>query len=159
MLVQRAVAEFEGPAVHYGVMASSDQEIECGVTRDEAKTALGAMCFEREAAGMMDNFQCLVVRGICDYADTHKNRRWQVHAATTAAASAKALPEYVPLRDIHDMATIVEVIKDGVFPIFDFVRQSLIILYGATIVRESVKKVLQNVSDMRDDQDAAIRGI
>lgn len=44
-----------------------------------------------EAAGLMDNFPCLVIRGICDYADSHKNKRWQPYAAATAAAYAKDL--------------------------------------------------------------------
>jgi len=38
-----------------------------------------------EAAGLMDEFSCLVIRGICDYADLHKNKRWQPYAAATAA--------------------------------------------------------------------------
>ncbi|CAF9922088.1 hypothetical protein IMSHALPRED_005331 [Imshaugia aleurites] len=44
-----------------------------------------------EAAGLMDTFPCLVIRGICDYADSHKNDRWQPYAAATAAAYAKDL--------------------------------------------------------------------
>jgi hypothetical protein len=69
--------EVDGPAVHYGVIASGSLEIGCGVARDQAKEALGAICFEREAAGLMNNFPCFVIRGICDYADTHKNVLWQ----------------------------------------------------------------------------------
>jgi nucleoside phosphorylase len=49
------------------------------------------MCFEMEAAGLMDRCSCLVIRGICDYCDTHKNDRWQGYAAATAAAYAKEL--------------------------------------------------------------------
>jgi hypothetical protein len=44
-----------------------------------------------EAAGLMDNFPCLVIRGICDYSDTHKKKNWQPYAAATAAAYAKEL--------------------------------------------------------------------
>ena len=43
-----------------------------------------------EAAGL-DDFQCLVIRGICDYADSHKNKIWQPHAAAAATAYAKDL--------------------------------------------------------------------
>ena len=39
----------------------------------------------------MDDFPCLVIRGICDYSDTHKNKAWQPYAAATAAAYAKEL--------------------------------------------------------------------
>jgi nucleoside phosphorylase len=39
----------------------------------------------------MDSFPCLVIRGICDYADSHKNKIWQPYAAATAASYAKEL--------------------------------------------------------------------
>ena len=39
----------------------------------------------------MNHFPCLVIRGICDYSDTHKNDEWQGYAAMTAAAFAKDL--------------------------------------------------------------------
>jgi hypothetical protein len=41
---------------------------------------LGVTCVEMEAAGLMDSFPCLVIRGICDYADSHKNKMWQPYA-------------------------------------------------------------------------------
>ncbi|KAL3444390.1 hypothetical protein BJX65DRAFT_310973 [Aspergillus insuetus] len=44
-----------------------------------------------EAAGLMNTYPCLVIRGICDYADSHKNKAWQGYAAATAAAFAKEL--------------------------------------------------------------------
>ncbi len=113
MLIQRPYRDSRKPAVHYGIIASGDIEIECGKERDKAKRALGAICFEREAAGLMDNFPCLVIRGICDYADTHKSRSWQGFAAATAAAFAKELLEYTPQQEVQEMATIVEVMKDG----------------------------------------------
>jgi nucleoside phosphorylase len=49
-----------------------------------------------EAAGLMDEFSCLIIRGICDYADSHKNKRWQPYAAATAAAYAKELLSIIP---------------------------------------------------------------
>ena len=51
----------------------------------------GTLCFEMEAAGLMNDFPCLVVRGICDYSDTHKNKDWQGYAAMVAAAYARNL--------------------------------------------------------------------
>jgi hypothetical protein len=47
-----------------------------------------------EAAGLMNSFSYPVIRGICNYADTHKNKRWQPYAA--AAACAKAVLLLVP---------------------------------------------------------------
>ncbi len=40
---------------------------------------------------MMDAFPCLVVRGICNYADSLKNKQWQPFASAAAAAYAKEL--------------------------------------------------------------------
>ncbi len=91
MLVQRPQRELDGPVVHYGVIASGDSHIECGVARDRAQEVLGAICFERVAAGLMNNFPCPVICLICDYADKHKSLLWQGYAAVTAAAYAKEL--------------------------------------------------------------------
>jgi nucleoside phosphorylase len=49
--------------------------IKHGGTRDKLVQELGILCFEMEAAGLMDNFPCLVIRGIGDYADSHKNKQ------------------------------------------------------------------------------------
>ena len=38
----------------------------------------------------------LVVRGICDYCDAHKNDTWQNYAAPAAAAYVRALLEALP---------------------------------------------------------------
>ncbi|EEU41533.1 uncharacterized protein NECHADRAFT_16735, partial [Fusarium vanettenii 77-13-4] len=83
--------------VHYGKIASGNQVIKHGKTRDRLARELGAVCFEMEAAGLVDaNFPCLVVRGISDYADSHKNNRWQGSAAAAAAAYAKELLANLP---------------------------------------------------------------
>jgi nucleoside phosphorylase len=58
------------------------------------------LCVEMEAAGLMDEFSCLVIRGVCDYADSHKNKRWQPYAAATAAAYAKELLSIVPAQEV-----------------------------------------------------------
>jgi hypothetical protein len=49
-----------------------------------------------EAAGLMNTFPCVVIRGLCDYADSHKNKQWQEYAAATAAAYAKELLSVIP---------------------------------------------------------------
>ena len=83
--------------VHYGTIASGNQVIRDGVTRDRLSSELGGvLCFEMEAAGLMNSFPCLVIRGICDYADSHKNKRWQPYAAATAAACAKEVLSVIP---------------------------------------------------------------
>jgi nucleoside phosphorylase len=76
--------------VHYGTIASGNQVMRNGAERDRVSVELGGvLCFEMEAAGLVNNFPSLVIRGICDYADSHKNKIWQRYAAGTAAAYAK----------------------------------------------------------------------
>jgi nucleoside phosphorylase len=81
------------PRIHYGVIASGNRVMKDGKARDEIAGRLSALCFEMEAAGMMDNLQCLPIRGICDYSDSHKNKQWQDYSAATAAAYARELLE------------------------------------------------------------------
>jgi nucleoside phosphorylase len=91
-LVRREPRSSSGePDIHYGLIATGNQVMRHGATRDRWGKALGVLCFEMEAAGLMDSIPCLVIRGICDYADSHKNKRWQRYAAATAAAYAKEL--------------------------------------------------------------------
>jgi nucleoside phosphorylase len=79
------------PRVHYGSIASGDAVVKDAGTRDRIAQDEGILCFEMEAAGLMDTFPCVVVRGVCDYADSHKNKRWQAYAAATAACFTKEL--------------------------------------------------------------------
>lgn len=90
--IRRAPRTNASPKAHYGTIASGNAVMRDGVTRDRISSDLkGALCFEMEAAGLMNFFPCLVIRGICDYADSHKNKSWQPYAAATAAAYAKEL--------------------------------------------------------------------
>src|ERR1700731_1747098 len=77
--------------VHYCTIASGSSLIKNGRQRDKLREKYGILCFEMEAAGLINNFPCAVIRGICDYADSHKNKLWQPYAAATAAAYAKHL--------------------------------------------------------------------
>lgn len=80
------------PVIHYGTIASGNQVMKDAFTRDRLSHELGGvLCYEMEAAGLMNNFPCLVVRGVSDYSDTHKNDGWQRYAAAVAAAYAKDL--------------------------------------------------------------------
>jgi nucleoside phosphorylase len=95
-------------SVHYGLIASGNQVIKDAAFRDKINTRLGGkvLCFEMEAAGLMNDFPCIVIRGICDYADSHKNKNWQEHAAAVAAAFAKELLSVVPTQEVDQMPTI-----------------------------------------------------
>jgi hypothetical protein len=79
------------PHIHYGLIASANQVMKDARTRDRLTEEMGILCFEMEAAGLMDHFPCLVIRGICDYSDSHKNKQWQNYAAAVAAAYTKEL--------------------------------------------------------------------
>ncbi|KAB8226955.1 5'-methylthioadenosine/S-adenosylhomocysteine nucleosidase family protein [Aspergillus alliaceus] len=94
--------------VHYGLIASGNQVVKDAAFRDEINAKLGGkvLCFEMEAAGLMNDFPCIVIRGICDYADSHKNKDWQEHAAAVAAAFAKELLLLVPAQEVEQMPTI-----------------------------------------------------
>ncbi|PHH74640.1 hypothetical protein CDD80_2945 [Ophiocordyceps camponoti-rufipedis] len=92
--------------VHFGLIASGNQVIRNASFRNEINDKLGGrvLCIEMEAAGLMNNFPCLVIRGICDYADSHKNKAWQEHAAAIAAAFAKELLGCVQPSDVdHEL--------------------------------------------------------
>ncbi|KAF6806696.1 PFS domain-containing protein [Colletotrichum sojae] len=90
-LRQRHGRTDRNPRVFYGGIASGNQVVKSGTSRNSMAKELDIVCFEMEAAGLMDNFSCLAIRGICDYADSHKNKQWKKYAAATAAAYAKEL--------------------------------------------------------------------
>ncbi|KAL2865255.1 uncharacterized protein BJX67DRAFT_373335 [Aspergillus lucknowensis] len=90
-VVTRCSRKSSLPLVHYGLIASANQVMKDAATRDRLGKELGILCFEMEAAGLMNHFPCLVIRGICDYSDSHKNKQWQDYAASTAAAYAREL--------------------------------------------------------------------
>jgi nucleoside phosphorylase len=101
--------------VHYGLIASGNQVVKDATIRDRLNKDLGGqvLCVEMEAAGLMDSFPCIVIRGICDYADSHKNKDWQEHAAAVAAAFAKELIGYVQPSDIEGERTAKDVLNQG----------------------------------------------
>ncbi|KAL3441722.1 hypothetical protein BJX65DRAFT_299543 [Aspergillus insuetus] len=84
------------PAIHYGLIASANQVMKDALVRDQLAVENDILCFEMEAAGLMNQFPCLVIRGICDYSDSHKNKEWQGFAAMTAAAYAKDILHQIP---------------------------------------------------------------
>ena len=86
-----------------------------GVTREKLRKELGVgfVCFEMEAAGLMNDFPCLVIRGICDYSDSHKNKRWQRYAAATAAAYAKELLMGLPAFEVESAPEAVRMVNVG----------------------------------------------
>jgi nucleoside phosphorylase len=99
------------PAIHYGLIASSNQLIKDAIIRDALAADKGILCFEMESAGLMNHFPCLVVRGICDYSDTHKNKKWQGYAAMAAAAYTKDLLHHLHPDKVEAQKKISEVLN------------------------------------------------
>ncbi|KAG4272799.1 hypothetical protein FPRO04_10314 [Fusarium proliferatum] len=81
-------------AVHFGLMASADTVMKSGKDRDRIASAEDVIAFEMEGAGVWDSFPCVIIKGGCDYADSHKSKVWQRYAAATAAACAKAFLDF-----------------------------------------------------------------
>jgi hypothetical protein len=112
-LLIREPRDTTDPVIHYGLIGSANQVMRHGATREKFRKEKGILCFEMEAAGLMDNFPCLTIRGICDYSDTHKNKRWQPYAAATAAAYAKELLELITVTSVARTKEATESMKAG----------------------------------------------
>lgn len=82
-----------GPTVHVGVYASGDSVVRSADARDRIAQKTNAIGFEMESAGIWDKLPCIVVKGVCDYADPEKDRIWQNFASATAASATKAIIE------------------------------------------------------------------
>ncbi|KAK2593037.1 hypothetical protein QQS21_009245 [Conoideocrella luteorostrata] len=107
-LIVRPNRRTHDPVIHYGLIGSGNQVVKDGRSREKLARELDVLCFEMEAAGLMDILPCLVIRGICDYSDSHKNKQWQGYAAATAAAYAKELLSIVPKHRVINEDAIIE---------------------------------------------------
>ncbi|OKO97966.1 Ankyrin repeat domain-containing protein 50 [Penicillium subrubescens] len=64
-----------------------------------------------EAARLMNQFLCLVIRGICDYLDSHKNKEWQGYAAIAAAVYTRDLLYRIPPTKIETAKKICDILS------------------------------------------------
>jgi nucleoside phosphorylase len=99
------------PRVFLGIIGSSDRLQRNPVLRDELRRQHGVKAIEMEGAGVADaawQFErgYLVIRGICDYCDSHKNDVWQEYTAAVAAAYVRGLLASVPAQE--DSAAITD---------------------------------------------------
>jgi nucleoside phosphorylase len=94
--------------VHRGTVASGELVMKNGVLRDKLAKLYNVLCFEMEAAGASDDFPCIIIRGISDYSDSHKNDQWQGCAAAAAAAYARELFFHMPVDEVKKQCRVTE---------------------------------------------------
>ncbi|KAF5691080.1 ankyrin protein 3 [Fusarium denticulatum] len=105
-LEERKLRVSTDPAIHYGGIATGNSVTKDAACRGEAARELGVICFEMEATGLsMDNMPCLVVRGISDYSDSHKDKEWPRYASAAAAAYATDIEDLQELSDWRPLET------------------------------------------------------
>ncbi|KAJ4855339.1 phosphorylase superfamily domain-containing protein [Trichoderma breve] len=92
-LVQRDVSFLDNGVfnIFIGRIGSGNTVMKSGKDRDRIAAQHNLIAFEMEGAGAWDEVPCLVVKGVCDYADSHKNKQWQDFAAATGACVMKAI--------------------------------------------------------------------
>ncbi|KAI9150618.1 Kinesin light chain [Paramyrothecium foliicola] len=82
---------FPEPSIHVGVVGSGDLVLKSGEHRDNIARPKDIIAFEMEGAGVSEELPCVIIKGVCDFADCHKNKRWQHFAAAVAASTTKAI--------------------------------------------------------------------
>lgn len=101
------------PAIYVGSFATGDTVMKSAEDRDRIAQGENIIAFEMEGGGVWEDLPCVIVKGVCDYADSHKNKVWQNFAAATAAAGMKALLDRVPQTDRSCMQR--QIIREGTF--------------------------------------------
>ena len=107
-IIRRQCRDSKDPVVYLGLIASGDRVMRDGATRDRLQREKKVDCFEMEAAGLMDDFPCLVIRGISDYSDSHKTKKWQAYAAAAAAAFAKELLNILETGEVDRISPVAD---------------------------------------------------
>ncbi|RAO74243.1 uncharacterized protein BHQ10_010255 [Talaromyces amestolkiae] len=107
---RRPRTDMDKVVVHIGRIASADTVMKSGTHRDKLAVAEGIIALEMEGAGVWDNFPCIIIKGVCDYADSHKDSKWQLFAAANGAAAAKTFLEYVNI-DTRIVSPVVNIDK------------------------------------------------
>jgi nucleoside phosphorylase len=94
------------PRIHYGNIASRNVVMMEAGERDFIAEKHNVICFDMESFGLMDDFKCLVIRGISDYSDSHKNKAWQPYASVVAAAYAKKLLYIISPEEVAELKPV-----------------------------------------------------
>ena len=65
-MIHRKPREKPGvPSIHFGTIGSANQILRNPSVRDKLHQEFGVSCVEMEAGGLMNDFPCIVIRGIC----------------------------------------------------------------------------------------------
>lgn len=88
------------PMVHYGNVGSANILLKNTKRREFLKTRFSLKAVEMEGSGLAKASWALsrgylIVRGICDYANEHKNGVWHRYAADVAAAMTIAIVQHL----------------------------------------------------------------
>ncbi|KAI2780873.1 nucleoside phosphorylase domain-containing protein [Daldinia loculata] len=107
-LVNRQPREFPTqPQVHFGKFGSADKVMKSSTERDRLAREYGLIALEMEGAGVWEKIPCFIIKGVCNYSDSHNNKNWQPYTAATAASFFKAF--LVPWREVIINPKIVEI--------------------------------------------------
>lgn len=90
---------YQNPDIFFGLVGSGDSVMKSGRDRDRLAEEEGVIAFEMEAAGFWEDVPTLVVKGVFDYGDSHKNKLWHHFSSATAACAARAIIERLPQTD------------------------------------------------------------
>jgi nucleoside phosphorylase len=85
--------------IHFGRYASGNSVMKSGFRRDILIKEDNVVGFDMEGAGAWEGFGTIVVKGVVDYADSHKNKGWREYPAARAALCAAAMIEEIELPD------------------------------------------------------------
>ncbi|KAM6485914.1 nucleoside phosphorylase domain-containing protein [Trichoderma sp. SZMC 28011] len=92
-LCQKGDFSHQNPDIFFGAIGSGDKVMKSGEDRDALAERENVIALEMEAAGVWDEVPTLVIKGVFDYGDSHKNKQWQPFASATAACVARAVIE------------------------------------------------------------------
>jgi nucleoside phosphorylase len=88
---QGRITDAQAPSIFLGTIGSADTVMKSAEERDRIAGLYDLIAFEMEGAGLWDETPCIIIKAVCDNADSHKNKNWQNFAAATAASATKAL--------------------------------------------------------------------
>jgi nucleoside phosphorylase/tetratricopeptide (TPR) repeat protein len=128
------------PAVHFGLMASGNSVTKSGKDRDRIAAQEGVIAFEIEGADVWDSFPCIIIKGACDYADSHKSKVWQRYAAATAAACAKAFLSFWVPSNLSEHVSFTHLSQDQAMFLVPFARNDLFV--GRNDILERLRSLL-----------------